>query len=279
MSKQLRWMLITASPEVARHAEAAGVHRIFIDMETRGKAERQGHLDTHKSAHSLADVERVRAVLRTSELMVRINPPGPETPSEVDAAIAAGASRLMLPMFSTVHEVEDFLAAVAGRVPVTLLVETPAALVRLACYLPLLRAGDQVHFGLNDLSIGAGLRFLFEPLAGGLLETPAALCRSARVPFGFGGVGRVGHGELPAEWIVGEHVRLGSDWVILSRAFHGGAADVQALRDELDLDSELARLRAVEQAFREAGTTALEENRQRLASRVFEIAGQGNGRA
>lgn len=272
-------MLITAAPQVARHAESAGVHRIFIDMETRGKAERQGHLDTHKSAHTLADVERVRAVLQAAELMVRINPPGPEMPGEVDAAISAGASRLMLPMFSTALEVEKFLAAVGGRVPVTLLVETPAALVRLACYLPLLRAGDQVHFGLNDLSIGAGLRFLFEPLAGGLLETPAALCRSAGVPFGFGGVGRVGQGEVPAEWIVGEHVRLGSDWVILSRAFHGGVADVQALRDELDLGSELARLRAVEQAFREADPAALEDNRARLARRVFEVAGQVIGHA
>ena len=67
--------------------------------------------------------------------------------------------------------------------------------------------------------------------------------------------------------------------VILSRSIHAGAADVRALGEELDLGSELARLRAVEQAFREAGISALEENRQRLASRVFEIAGQGNGRA
>lgn len=273
----MRWMLIAAVPEIARYAEEAGVHRIFIDMETRGKIERQGHLDTHKGVHTLDDVARVAEVLQRAELMVRLNPPGPDSKAEVDEAIAAGAQRLMLPMFVSALEVAEFLADVGGRVPVTLLVETPQALARLPAYLPWFGAGDEVHFGLNDLSLGAGLSFLFEPLAGGMLDTPARLCREAGVAFGFGGVGRVGHGELPAEWVVGEHVRLGSDWVILSRAFHGGATDVDTLRAQLDLPAELTRLREVEQAFREGGERALRDNQQRLSTRVFELAGQVRG--
>ena len=39
------------------------------------------------------------------------------------------------------------------------------------------------------------------------------------ISYGFGGVARVGTGTLPAECILGEHYRLGSERVILSRAF------------------------------------------------------------
>ena len=274
MTTGLGFMLITSVPDVARHAEQCGVDRIFIDMETRGKAERQGHLDTHKSTHGPEDIARVARVLGSAELMARINPPGPELPCEVNAALDAGAQRLMLPMFSSTGEVADFLSAVGDRAPVTLLVETPAALARLRAWLPLLRPCDDVHFGLNDLSLGAGLRFLFEPLAGGMLDVPGALCRDAGVPFGIGGVGRVGQGDVPAEWIIGEHVRLGSQWVILSRAFHGGAATVAELEAQLHLADELAQLHRVERDFRAAGDQALRENQQRLARRVFDLAGE-----
>lgn len=44
------------------------------------------------------------------------------------------------------------------------------------------------------------------------------LCE-ADIPYGFGGVGRPGSGMLPAEYIIGEHCRLGSQYVILSRSF------------------------------------------------------------
>ena len=274
MTAGLGFMLITSAPDVARHAEQCGVDRIFIDMETRGKAERQGHLDTHKSAHGPDDIACVAGALHSAELMARINPPGPELQDEVNAALDAGAERLMLPMFSSTAEVADFVVAVGDRAPITLLVETPAALARLRAWLPLLRPGDDVHFGLNDLSLGAGLRFLFEPLAGGMLDEPAAICRDANVPFGIGGVGRVGQGDVPAEWIIGEHVRLGSQWVILSRAFHGGAANVAELEARLQLADELAQLHRVERAFQAAGDQALHENQQRLARRVFEFAGE-----
>lgn len=269
-------MLITAVSEIARHAEVAGVDRIFIDTEVDGKAERQGHVDTHKAAHSLDDVPAVADVLTSAELMVRLNPPSDRTAAEIDAAIARGAQRLMLPMFHDATEVRAFVAAVGGRVPVTLLVETPAALTRLPVLLPLLNAGDGIHFGLNDLRLGMELDFLFEPLAAGLLDEPARQCRDAGVPFGFGGVGRVGHGELPAEWIIGEHVRLGSEWVILSRAFHGGAQSVAELEARLDLCAELARLHAVEAEFREGGAAVLAANRERLVAQTYTLAGQAD---
>lgn len=275
MRPRLDFMLITAATDIATWAETCGVASIFLDTETRGKAERQGQLDTHKAAHTLRDVAAMTEVLTSAELLVRINPPWEGTRQEIDAAIKAGARRLMLPMFTSASQVRAFLKDVEGRVPVTFLVETPQAVIRLPAYLSDLGPHDRIHFGLNDLTLGLGLRFLFEPMAGRLLDGPARLCRAAGIPFGIGGVGRIGHGELPAEWIIGEHVRLGSSWVILSRAFRGSATSRAELNQMCDLAADLAALRRVEKQFREASEQALEENHRRLAERVFSLAGEG----
>ena len=267
----LQWMLITNKPSVARYAEACGVGRIFVDMEVIGKEERQGGLDTHMASHTLADVARVRDVLTKAELMVRLNPLHSGTPNEIEGAITSGADRLMLPMFRTLKDVQSLVDMVRSRVPITFLAETPQALVRLPAYLPMLETEDEVYFGLNDLSLGLGLKFLFEPLAGGLLDRPAVMLRDQQIPFGFGGVARLAGGKLPAENILGEHVRLGSSWVILSRAFHGGTELDSPESRKIDLEHEIGRLRECEQNWRAAGNQALELNRQQLVQRVFSI--------
>ncbi|WP_444984379.1 aldolase/citrate lyase family protein [Halomonas mongoliensis] len=266
-------MMITASPEVAAFIEQHGVARIFMDQEVLGKAERQGHLDTHKAAHSLAEVAAVAAALRRAELMVRLNPLNRHTHEEIRGALDSGAQRLMLPMFTTRHDVALFLQLVAGEVPVTFLVETPQALVRMPDWLPLLTPGrDEVHIGLNDLSLGMGLNFLFEPLASRLLDPSAELLNAAGIAWGIGGVARVGQGELPAERVIGEHVRLGSRRVILSRAFHGGAASSSELLERLDFPAELAKLRQSEAAWRQADGDALLANQLELGRGAFRLA-------
>lgn len=271
MSK-LNFMMITASPEVAAFIEQHGVARIFMDQEVLGKADRQGHLDTHKAAHTLLEIEAVAKQLRHAELMVRVNPLNPNSSEEVDAALTHGAQRLMLPMFSSRFDVERFLTMVDNRVPVTFLAETPQALVRLADWLPLLTPGfDEVHLGLNDLSLGMGLNFLFEPLAGRLLDPAAELLNDHNVCWGVGGVARIGQGELPAETVLGEHVRLGSEWVILSRAFHQGAGSSSELLQILDFPSETAKLREAEAGWRSATAQALLANQQTLAECAFRL--------
>jgi hypothetical protein len=272
-SKQsLQWMLITASPDVARFAEEAGVHRIFVDMEVLGKAERQGHLNTHKASHTLEDVAKIREVLKKAELMVRLNPLNIKTEDEVNAAISHGAQRLMLPMFQSGRDVQFFLKLVDGCVPVTFLLETPQALVKLSTYISHLREQDHIHIGLNDLSLGLGADFLFEPIAAGLIDPAAALLNDYGVQWGFGGIARVGGGALPAEWILSEHVRLGSKWVILSRAFHGGASTVEELIQQIDLVQELENLRAYEHKWQVAGEETLKQNREQFIAQTFAIA-------
>lgn len=267
----LHTLMITADPETAAYADRCGVDTIFIDMETRGKAERQGHLDTHKAAHTVQDVAQVAPALRSAELLVRVNPLWSGTSEEVEGCLSAGARRFMLPMFRRPDEVEDFLRLVDGRVPVTLLVETVAALVHLPVIVGLLRADDRIHFGLNDLSLELGLPFLFQVLGGRLLDGPAAVCREAGVSFGVGGVGRVGQGALPADWILGEHVRLGSSAVILSRAFHGGGRSLRDLRAALDLRQELAALGHCLREWEEAPQAELRHNHQRLAAQALAL--------
>ena len=62
----IRLMYITNDVQVARIAEEAGVDRIFVDLETLGKAERQGGMDTVQSKHTVADVERVRSAVTSA---------------------------------------------------------------------------------------------------------------------------------------------------------------------------------------------------------------------
>ncbi|WP_444677380.1 aldolase/citrate lyase family protein [Halomonas sp. E19] len=268
----IKRMMITASPDVAEYIEQHGVDRIFLDQEVNGKAQRQGHLDTHKAAHTLADIEAIAKVLRKAELMVRINPLHDGTTAEIEAALNHGAQRLMLPMFTSRHDVAEFLELVGQRVPVTFLAETAPALVRLADWLPLLVPGrDEVHFGLNDLSLSLGLDFLFEPMAGRLFDAASEQLEQAGITWGIGGIARIGQGELPAENVIGEHVRLDSRWVILSRAFHSGAATAAELLQSIDFPREIAALTDAEQQWRARDQEALLENHQILAERAFRL--------
>lgn len=220
----LKLMYITNSPDVARIAEEAGVDRVFVDMEYIGKAARQGGMDTVQSHHTVEDVRRLRAVVRKAELMVRINPiheATPEYPSskeEIDAVIEAGADVIMLPYFKTAEEVGQFVEMVAGRARTFPLLETPEAAAAIDEILRI-PGIDEIHVGLNDLSLGLGKKFMFELLADGTMDTLSEKIRAAGIPFGFGGIASLGRGMLPSEYVIREHYRLGSTATILSRSF------------------------------------------------------------
>lgn len=278
MTNRIEWMLITAVPEIARYAQDSGVHRIFVDMEVMGKAERQGHLDTHKAAHTFDDISAVREVLTSSELMVRVNPLYSGTRAEVLEAIARGADRLMLPMFTSRSEVAEFRNLVPEGTPITYLAETPGALVRTSDWVAELQPGDEVHYGLNDLSLSMGLDFLFEPMGADLFYAVTVPLTERGIPFGIGGIARPMAGELPANVILGEHVRLGSSRLILSRAFHGSAKTLAELTSLLDLAAELCQLQDIEDEWRAVNPVSLIENHQDLRERSFAIsASRRNG--
>lgn len=267
----LTHMYLTNDPSVARIAEASGVDWIFVDLEVIGKQARQGHLDTVISGHTLADVYAVRAALTKSQLLVRVNPIYDGSAAEVGAVIAAGADIVMLPYFTQSQEVAAFVDMVAGRAKVCLLVETPQAAESLD---EILSVGgiDCVHIGLNDLHLGYRLPFMFDLLADGRVEHLCQRLAKAGVQYGFGGVARLGHGELPAEAILAEHYRLGSTMVILSRSF----CDVSTERDIdriADLFTyEVAKVCRYEESLTHADASFFEENRQFVGRTVKQIS-------
>lgn len=220
----LKLMYITNSPDVAQIAENAGVDRIFVDMEYIGKAERQKGLDTVQHHHTIQDIRNVRKVITKAELLVRVNPIHRATfqysssRREINAAIDAGADIVMLPYFKTVKEVEKFIRIVNGRVRTMLLVETPEAVDAIDEILKV-PGIDEIHIGLNDLSLGYHESFLFEPLADGTVDMLVQKFKKAGIPYGFGGIASIGKGLLPAEYVIREHYRLKSTRVILSRSF------------------------------------------------------------
>ena len=99
-----------------------------------------------------------------------------------------------------------------------LLLETPEA-VEIVDDLLCLEGIDFIHVGLNDLSLGYGMKFMFELLTDGTIERLCTKFREKNIPYGFGGIASLGKGMIPAEMIIKEHYRLGSTCAILSRSF------------------------------------------------------------
>ena len=220
----LKLMYITNDPEVAVIAEKAGVDRIFIDMEYIGKNIRQGGMDTVQCHHTTDDIKKIRAVVSKAQIMVRVNPLHEETDEycsskeEVDAVIKAGADLVMLPYFRGAEEIREFVKIVNGKAKVFPLLESKGALESIDEILEV-PGIDEIHIGLNDLSLDLKKKFMFELLADGTVEMLCEKFRRKGIPYGFGGIGRLGKGDLPAEYVIKEHYRLGSGCAILSRSF------------------------------------------------------------
>ncbi len=268
----MRLIYITNDPLRARIAEGAGVDQVMVDLEVNGKVERQGGLDTVISNHTPDDITALRGVLRVAELLVRVNPMWDGSPAEIDDAIARGADRLMLPMFTTEQEVRRFIRGVDRRAATTLLLETPAALARLP---DILRVSgiDCVHVGLNDLHLSFKLNFMFELLSGGLVAHVADQVSKRGIRFGFGGVARLDQGKLPAQLVLSEHVRLGSQQVILSRDFgriFDEAPTEQAAAERFA--AEVRKLRSYLDELAHASPEELLRNQQRLCETARAIA-------
>ena len=160
---------ITNNLDVALAAEKAGVNRIWVDLETLGKEERQKGINSVKSHHTIDDIEIIAPRLTKSKMMVRVNPWNKNSIEEINQVIEAGAEVIMLPMWKTIDEVSNFLKAVGGRATTSLLLETRAAENCLDEVLKL-DGIDEIHIGLNDLHLDYGLSFMFELLKYVLME-------------------------------------------------------------------------------------------------------------
>lgn len=271
----LKLMYITNKPEVAVLAQSSGVDRIFVDMEYIGKEERQGGLDTVKSHHTVEDVKKLRKVLKQTELLVRVNPIHEKGESwcsseeEINQVVEAGADIIMLPMAKTADDIKKFVEYVGGRTKTMLLLETAEAKENIK---EILDVGglDMVHIGLNDLHLSYGMKFMFQLLADGTVEELCRIIGSYNIPYGFGGIARLGFGMLPAEYVIAEHYRLGSSMAILSRSFcdiykTSDMAEVQRL-----FEQELEKIRKYEDELTKKDEGFFKEN-QRETNRLVNI--------
>ncbi len=214
----MKLMYITNNPAVAQIAEKAGVDMIFLDLEKLGKEERQYNIDSVKSDHSIADIKIIKEAISSIDLLVRVNPIYPGSKKEIDDVIKNGADIIMLPMWKTEYEVEQFISFIKGRAKAMLLLETKEAADIISDVVKI-KGVDIVHIGLNDLHLSCGKTFIFELLADGTVEKICQIVSNSGIPYGFGGIARLSEGMLPAQNIIAEHYRLNSTAAILSRCF------------------------------------------------------------
>lgn len=266
---------ITNDVDLAARCDAMPGMRLLVDLERNGKAERQAGRDTFISTHQIADISRVKAVLKNSRLMVRVNPCQIDkldsTRQEIEDVLVQGADLLMLPMFTCAEPLRAFAALVAGRVPVVPLLETAGALESFNEWIDT-PGIEEVFVGLNDLHTSLGCRFMFEPLALGHVDRVARATLQRGLRFGFGGIARAREGFLPGGDVLAEHVRLGSQAVILSRTFnHNNSENL--------FEQAVAELRQSEQHLTLRTPEQTESDRQRVAALIGQLAEQIGSKA
>ncbi|MAZ80136.1 MAG: aldolase [Gammaproteobacteria bacterium] len=266
-----KFMMIVSDSEIAKYISKFPDISLFVDLEILGKEERQGHLDTVKSSLNIDDVIRIRRAAPNANILVRLNPLNDNSQYEIDLAINNGADSIMIPMFHSLDDVNNFMKIINGRVKAVPLFETIdsiKALPEIISKIPL----EQIHIGLNDLHLEQKKDFLFEPLSDGFLEEACDALRSSDVKFGIGGIARAGEGLLSPEYILGEHVRLGSSVAILSRAFHKDAKSLEELTCSIDFDRELNKLKYIYTNFQASSSIQLERNRDITWKLIKKIA-------
>jgi hypothetical protein len=231
--------LFTNDPALARRADEAGIDRIGLDLERHAKTERQDGRKTWISDHEEDDLPAIAGSLARAKLFVRTDPVHDGLKEEIDRVIGMGAQVLMLPYFHDADEAARFVEFVGGRATVSLLLETAQAAARIRDIVRL-DGVDEIHVGLNDLYLTLGLSSHFEVLASSLLDMLSDVVVGAGIPFGFGGIGRLGDDRLPvsSDLVYAQHPRLGSTRALVSRVFL--SPDPSAV----DIAAEIARFRA-----------------------------------
>jgi len=261
-TQRLCLTLWTADPVLARAAAAAGVDRVGVDLERRGKAQRQRGMHSWISDHEESALLALTPLPGSAALFARCDPPHAGTCAQVQRLLAAGVRVLMLPMYRTAADVRAFVDAVAGRARTVLLLETREA-VALTSIHGALDGVDEVHVGLNDLAreLAAGSRFAL--LGDPLLDDIAASVHALGLPLGVGGVGRPDDRTLPIppDLVYARLAALGASSTLLSRTFRRDAQ-----RSEQHLAADVRAARARYEHWREASDTERAAAGRELAS-------------
>ncbi|MBO4461519.1 MAG: aldolase, partial [Lachnospiraceae bacterium] len=120
-------------------------------------------------------------------------------------------------------------------------------------------------------------KFMFELLANGTVEKICKEISEAGIPYGFGGIARLGYGDVPAELVISEHYRLGSTRAILSRAFCDTSKVPDIEEIERIISGELTKLREYEEVASHYSQEEYENNRSKLIEGVAKVVRQRSG--
>lgn len=255
--------LITNNRDLALQAELLGIDRIIIDLEILGKQDRQTGKNLFLSDHTLSDIFKIKSVLRSIPVMVRVNPWHNGSPDEIQQVISEGADMIMLPYFTAPVQAEQFLACVNNRVKTSLLVETREAITTidtLLCY-PM----DEIYIGLNDLAISMQRTKIFEVTYEGFFDQVCAKLKKSGIPFGWGGLARLSSTHLPIdpECILAQQIYHGATVAWLGRTFRDGLDNHFS-----EMEREIIQLRNAIDKWKKATLQDFIENRNKLMQQV-----------
>ena len=256
-------MLWTADPILAARADNAGIDRIGLDLEVRGKAERQRGLGTWVSSHRIDQLRDLRTAVARAELFCRINPINVDSQAEIDQVLAYGVQVLMLPMFTTAAEVEKFVAMIDGRAKAVPLLEHRLAVEEIDRIVSV-PGLDCIHVGLTDLALSLNIPNRFALMASALMDRIAAAVHRQGLRLCIGGIGRAFDDSLPipSDAIYAQYARLNATGALVSRAFFG------VEHPAIDVGSEVDRCRQRMAHWRQQGAAELDAARSRLVALV-----------
>jgi hypothetical protein len=210
----LEILLFTADVPLARLAATAGLPGVVVDWEDRRHSVDRSQADGGGGPDTIDDLRRVAAV-SSAKVVCRINAVGERTECEVERALEAGATDVLVPMIETADQIERVVELVDGCAGVGIMIETVAAC---ECASDLAKVPvDFVYVGLLDLAIDRGEGNVFRALADG---TAAQLRECfAETRFGIGGVTVVDAGSpVPCHTLMQELARLRTDIVFARRS-------------------------------------------------------------
>ena len=267
----LRLMYVTNDPKIAVICDKCGVDRVWVDLEYLGKEKRQAGMNTVKSNHTEEDVLTIGKCLKNAQLMVRVNPINKDSKREIDSVIDKGAKVVMLPYYKTNDEVKTFIDYLGGRATAVLLLETKEAFDIVDETLKI-KGIDEIHIGLNDLHLSYGLSFMFELVSNGKVEELCKKFKAHNIPYGFGGIAKLGEGLVPAEYIIAEHYRLGSTGAILSRSFYDTVNADDYPEIEKFFTCSMAELRDYEKQLESKDEKFFTDNKNKLYALIEKVA-------
>jgi citrate lyase beta subunit len=215
MNVNFEYFLFYSNLELVLEGIEAGVTGIVVDLETKGKANRQTSYNTQVNRHRISDIREIRQATR-SGIICRVNGGKFLSKSEIEAAIDAGANEILVPMVTSLTEIDEVVATVRNRACISLMIETPEAiaLVKEINQYPIYR----VFVGLNDLSIAFSQRNLFLPLLDGTVDH---IRNNIHTRFGVAGLTHPDAGyPVKCRMLINEMKRLNCTFGFLRRSYY-----------------------------------------------------------